>query len=816
VSESLPSFEGFEIVRVLGKGGMGTVYLARDQRLGRLVALKVLNTTDLTDDRKARFLREAKSAASIRHQNVATIFGVDETADGLPFIVMEYCEGETLSQRIRRRALDTVEFLAIARQIASGLAAAHEKNIVHRDIKSANIIVETNGLAKILDFGLAKSLPRSMTDAAIEQTYESATGHFFGTLHFISPEQAHGHDADVRSDLFSVGVVLYHMATGHLPFNAEAPLMVLEKVRDGEPEPFLPVDSAFPPAAARIISKLLQKDPNARYQSARELYGDLEDIDTPTVRMTQTTSRTSLSRTVPRPRWVRVAVTIAAALVVVVAVFIAQRTESGRTATTETAALEPIRSMAVLPLHNIANNTSDEFLSVGLADALVTELQQIPSLQVRPTSAVLEFAGSKPDTKAASEKLKVDGILEGRFLAAGDLVRVTLQLTDARTGFSVWSDTVDGRRDNLLKLIDDVSSRTVTGLNEKIGVQQSQAPSSQARSTNPKAYEEYLRARALNGSFEPARFAEQIAALKRAIALDPSFAAAYADLAATLSLGSARSLASPEDVAKAEWYARQAVRIDPNLAAAHLALGRVFVRDPDRFRESVREVLAALRLESTDTQALHSIVTYFVSTGELEKAQCVGDKLVQIDPLSNEALSRGYWNINAVDPEGALKTAQFALANPQTELAGHDIRGMAFILQGNYNEADREADAALKLVPRHYLGKSLKALVAAARGNRVEALRRVQSFEADANRNHWAALRVTMVYAKLGDTEQAMVWLRRAAAGGNHSWYALVKHPWLEPLQNVPEFQQIVAKIKSDLDDVRDDVIGVYQLMNCK
>lgn len=816
MSDKLPAFDGFEIVRVLGKGGMGTVYLARDQRLGRLVALKVLNASDLTEDRKARFLREAKSAASIRHQNVATIYEVDETADGVPFIVMEYCEGETLSQRIRRRALDTGEFLAIARQIAAGVAAAHEKSIVHRDIKSANIIVETNGLAKILDFGLAKTLPRTLTDPGSEKTYESATGHFFGTLHFISPEQARGGEADTRSDLFAVGVVLYHMATGHLPFNADAPLMVLEKVRDGEPEPFVPVDPSFPPAAAKIISRLLQKDPEERYQSARELHDDLDEIDTPTVRMTQSTSRTALGRTVPRPRWPRVAITVAAALIVVFAIFIARRSETDAAEPPNTTVPPPpIQSMAVLPLRNIANNTSDEFLSVGLADALVTELQQIPSLQVRPTSAVLEFAGAKTDTKSASEKLKVDSILEGHFLAAGEKVRVTLQLTDARTGFSVWSDTIDGRRDNLLQLIDDVSSRTVAGLTDRIGVRQSQAERSTARSKNPKAYEEYLRARSLNGSFEPKRYAQQIAALKHAIELDPQFAAAYADLAATLSLGSARSLAAPEDLARAEWYARQAVRIDPNLAQAHLALGRVFVRDPDRFRESVREVLAALRLESNDTQALHSVVTYFVSTGDLTKAQCVGDRLVKIDPMSSEALSRGYWNINSVDPEGALKTAEVALASPQTELAGHDIRGMAFLLQGNIAEADREADAALKLVPRHYLGKSLKALVAAAHGDRNEALARVKSFEDDANRNHWAALRVSMVYAKLGDTPNALIWLRRAADGGNHSWYALMKHPWLEPLHNTPEFQEIVAKIKSDLDDVRDDVIGVYQLI-CK
>ena len=817
MAEALPTFNGFEIVRVLGRGGMGTVYLARDQRLGRYVAIKVLNASELAyEDRKGRFLREARSAASIRHQNVATIHEVGETADGLPFIVMEYCEGETLSQRIRRRPIETSEFLSIARQIAAGLAAAHDRGIIHRDIKSANIIVEPNGTVKILDFGLAKALPRSITDPGLERTFESTTGHFFGTLHFLSPEQARGGNADVRSDLFSVGVVLYHAAAGHLPFNAEAPLMVLDKIRDGEPEPFVPVDPSFPTTATRIIARLLQKNPDDRYQTAQELLAHLEEIDTPTVRMGTSSTRTTLGRTLPRgPRhWLRVAITIGAALIVALGVFIGQRTSDSAQATTTTAP-PPIRSMAVLPLRNIANSTSDEFLSVGLADALVTKLQQIPSLQVRPTSAVLEFQGPKTDTRTASDKLKVDGILEGHFLAAGDLVRVTLQLTDSRTGYAVWSDSVDGKRSDLLKLIDDVSARTVDGLNEKIGVEHVRSMRSDPRSSNPQAYEQYLRARALHGSFLPDHFNDQITALKRAIALDPRFAAAYADLATTLSLGSARSLVSAEEFEKAEGYARQAVRLDPNLPEAHLALGRVFVRDPNRFRESVREVLAALRLETTDTQALHSLVTYFVSTGDLQMAQCVGDRLVKIDPLSNEALTRGYWNINAVDPEGAIESAQHAIANQETALAGHDIRGMAFILQGNLAEAAKEANAATRLVPSHYLGKSLKAMIAAARGDRDAALAALRTFEADAMRNHWAALRVALVYAKLGDDAQALAWLRRCADLGNHSWYALVKHPWLQSVQTTPEFQEIITTIKADLDDVRDDVIGVYQLM-CK
>lgn len=790
---------------------MGSVYLARDERLNRLVAIKVLHSDGLlTEEGRSRFLREARAAASIRHPNVATIYEVGETAEGVPFFVMEYCDGETLSQRMRRRPVEAGEFLTIARQLAAGVAAAHEGGIVHRDLKSANVILEPTGRVKILDFGLARAVHHEMTVPP-----ESSSGQLFGTLHYLSPEQARGLAADERSDLFSLGIVFYQMATGQLPFNSDLPLMVLEKIRHAEPEPFVARDPAFPQAAANIIGKLLQKDPKDRYQSAQTLVADLEEIDTPTALLTtHGHSRSMIGRTRPHAHWGRV-VLIALALVAGGSglYFIGQRAQTPQPA--PGAAIAPIRSMAVMPLDNISNNVKDDFLSVGLADALVTKLQQIPSLQVRPTSSVMHFRNKRVDARSASEDLHVDSVLEGHFLAAGDLVRVNLQLTDGRTGYNVWADTVDGKRDNLLKLIDEVSSRTVSGLNQRLGVQKTTG-ASEARSTNPKAFEAYLKARAVGGSLVPSEYQSQLENLKRAIALDPNFAAAYADLAIAYSMGQARGLLNePGSAERAEWYARQAVRLDPNLALAHLARSRTFVRFPDRFRESVRENLAALRLNPSEPQSLNAMATYFVSVGDSQKAQCVGDRMVRLDPDSSDAKIRGYWYVNSVDPEGALSNAQYALASRDTALAGHDIRANAFLITGNLTGAQSEAQQVSSLVPDHYLGKSLNAMIAAANGDRPASEKFLQSFEADANRNHWAAMRQALCYAKLGDRDRAVHWVRRAAELGNHSWYAWVKHPWVQSLQTDPEFQTLVAKMKADLDDVRDDMIGVYQLF-CK
>ncbi len=817
MTEALEKFDRYQIVRVLGKGGMGTVFLANDALLNRQVALKVLNEYDLPDqDRKSRFLREARAAAQIRHPNVATIYEVGESSGNRPFIAMEFCEGPPLSQVIRQEPIDAERFVTIAKQIALGLAAAHRNGVTHRDIKSSNIILEAGDTVKVLDFGLAKIDEVS----ADSPTHTSPSGAFFGTLPYLSPEQARGEEADSRSDLFSLGVVFYEMATGVLPFEGDSALSLLEAIRSSEPRPFVPVDPQFPRDAAEVIARLLQKRPADRQSSAEAVVHQLAALEEnyeDTSKLSRSVTRTSGLRVTTRPT-IPIARNgliygLAIAVLVLLGIVLFREPSASRRSPAESAPSTPIRSMAVLPFQNLSQQASEEFLSVGLADALTTQLQQIPALSVRPTSAVLEFQGKNADIARAGERLKVDGVLEGRFLTAGNAVRVSLQLTDARTGYGVWAANLEGNRDNLIDLIDMVSSTTRRALQEKLSTEQVTGRS-EPRTSNPKAYELYLRSRSLTGSHLADDNKAQVDYLKAAIELDPRFAAAYADLGIALSLGQVRGFsADPEQFNRAEWYARQAVRLDPNLADAHLALGRTLIRFPDRFREAIREWLAALRVNPNEPLALHAMIAYFTSTGDMQRAICVIDRFVATNPTSSDVRTRGYFFVNVIDPDAVMRLAPEALASKETELAGHDLLSIAHLLRGDRAASLAEANKTLELAPHLYQGKSMQMLIAADKDDRAGVDRWAASMRADAETNHYAAIRVALAYARLGDRNQAIKWLKVAQSLGNHGWYFLVRHPWMQPLQSDPEYQQILGSMKADLDDVRDDVVGVFELL---
>ena len=511
--------------------------------------------------------------------------------------------------------------------------------------------------------------------------------------------------------------------------------------------------------------------------------------------------------------WYSAAAALAAAAVLIVVIGINRmRVQPAAPAPSKPTVIQnALRSMAVLPLRNVTANADNEFLSVGIADALVTRLEHRSDVAVRPMTSIYPIRNETADVRKVAETLQVDGVLEGEFSTEADQVNVTVQLTDSRTGRAMWAESVSGPRADLLKLVDDVTERTESRLNRATRTSLMQPAGSQVRSAVPQAYEEYLKARALYPSFLPEDYATRLASLERAIALDPEFAGAHAELALALTIGIVRSLAlGPDVLERAERHAYESVRLDPNLSEAHLALGRVLARRSERFREAVREIVASLRLKPTNTSALQAMLSYFAYYGDTAKMHCVGERIVRIDPSSDEARTRGYWFNKTLDAEGALRTAGYALAHPTSAMAGHDIRGEALLLLGRIDEAEKEAAAALRLDPDRYHAKSLFAMAAAARGNRAVAEGWLKKFEADAGENHFAAVRSAIAYAKLGDREAALDRMDTAIALGNHGWYLFLHHPWLEPLRNEPRFQANLAKIKADLDAVHRDVAAVY------
>jgi len=507
-------------------------------------------------------------------------------------------------------------------------------------------------------------------------------------------------------------------------------------------------------------------------------------------------SRTMRRRPAPSRQW-----WLAAAAVLAIAIVASLiRTRMQRIAPAETA-LNRIRSVAVLPLKNISAGRDDDFLTVALADALTTQLHDVPALQVRPMSAVLA------SSNAAG--LAVDSVIEGRFAVSGNLVRVTLWLIDSRSGQSLWSGTISGPRDNLLDVVQSLSSQTLVALNEKLGVQRS-GHASTPRSNNPAAFEEYLKARAVNQSLVPAKHAEEVAHLERAIALDPQFAAAYADLSIAISLGRLRGLnEEPTAAATAERYAHDAVRLDPNLAASHLALGRALLGT--NFREALREFVASLELDPKDLQTTAIMASYFVGTGDAKQASCAMAQVRTIDPHSQEWLTRGYWHLHLLQADAAVRAANDALATKSHELAGCDIAGHAYILEGKLDEAQQFAERARRIMPTNYICADLEASIAAARGDRATALRALQTLVAEAGHNRWAALTQALVHAKLGDRAEAIFWTRRSGALGTGSWYMLRTHPWMQWLQNDPEMVSALRAIRDDLDSVRPEMLSVYE-----
>jgi len=537
---------------------MGEVYLAEDTKLHRPVALKVLPDEFARDkQRLQRFLAEAHIASVIAHPNVAVIHEIGEADDQTPFIAMEYVEGQTLAAKIGGRPMPMQELLDIGIEVAEALDEAHSRGVVHRDLKPANIMITPRGHAKVLDFGLAK-LRLQASDADSETRVKSSPGTVIGTIDYMSPEQALGREVDSRSDLFSFGTVLYEMATGRQAFAGQTSTETIERIVHSQPEAIARFNYEVPAEVERIIRKCIEKNPDSRYQSGREILIDLRNL------RRDSTSAERPAIPIRRKPWL--AVSMAAALIAAAAVYVARSRANVRA---------PIDSLAVLPFVNTSHDPQSEFLADGMTETIINKLSELPQLKVMSGSTMFRYKGKNADPQQVGRELKVSAVLTGRVLQIGDRLGIQTELVNVDDGTQLWGERYDRRVADVFALQDDIAREISGKLRLKL-TGEDQKRISKRYTDDSRAYSLYVQGRFYWNKRTGASLEKALGLFNQALEHDPNYALAYLGIADSYEL-LPQYAGSPnlDAQARAKAAVVKALEIDPDLAEAHATLGLI-------------------------------------------------------------------------------------------------------------------------------------------------------------------------------------------------------------------------------------------------
>ena len=628
----------YEILSPIGAGGMGEVYRARDARLGRDVAVKVLPEAVSGDaETLARFERETRAVAALSHPNILAIHDVGREGD-VSFAVLELLEGETLRQRLAAAGpMPWRAALEIAAPVADGLAAAHAKGIVHRDLKPDNIFLTADGRVKILDFGLAR---RAAGVGAPDDTGAptadglTAPGIVLGTLAYLSPEQARGRDVDGRSDVFAFGSVLYEMLTGRRAFGApSAPETLVAILRD-EPRDLAELGIAVPASLAGVLRRCLRKNPVERFQSASDL------------------------------------------------AFSLRAAAPGSGQVSGDAARVPV-SVAVLPFRNVSPDADNEYFSDGITEELINALAQVPGLRVAARTSSFLFKESREDIRAIAERLGVSTVLEGSVRKAGDRVRISAQLINAADGYHLWSESHDQNMSDVFAVQEEIARAIVRQLRVKLGLGGETIV--KRHTSDPEAYNLYLKGRYFWNRRAPEASRRAIGYFEEAIARDPGYALAYAGLADSY-LGRAK-----DEMALAKEAAAKAVALDEELAEGHAALARAVFYDDWNWEAAEREFRRAIELNPTYPESYHMYSHFLVPAGRVEESLAASRRALELDPLSVSMVAHvGWHNVFSGNSEAAIPYSRAAIDMDPTFFSARIHLGIALEQTGRLEEAIEE------------------------------------------------------------------------------------------------------------------------------
>jgi TolB-like protein/Tfp pilus assembly protein PilF/predicted Ser/Thr protein kinase len=771
----------YTIIEELGRGGMGVVYKAEDAKLKRTVALKLL-PPELTHipEVNDRFMREAQAAAALDHPNICTVYEFDET-EGTSFISMAYIEGQSLKKKIESGALEVDEAVEVACQVAEGLQEAHDKGVVHRDIKSANIMVAERGQAKIMDFGLARITGGTLF------TQEGTT---MGTVAYMSPEQASGVKVDHRTDIWSLGVVLYEMLTGKLPFLRENEQAVMYSILKENPKPVTDLKADVPASLEQVVDRALEKNPDKRYQRAGELLDDLKSISAGIV-PEEIIARLRKAKLRKRKRTMAYAGAVG---LIIIAAVMALVLFTGRE--------EVIESIAVLPLENLTGDAGQEYFVDGVTDELIGQLSQIGALRVISRRTVMQYKGMEKSLPEIARELNVDAVVDGTVYQVGDRVRIRIELVDALPEErNLWAQAYERAGTDVLVMYGEMVRAIAHETRVNLTSEETTRLTS-ARQVNPEAYDAYLKGSYHWKKLTPADLDAAQRYFELALEKDPSYAPAYSGISFVwMARATATAAAAmPHEAApKARETAIRSLELDSTLAEPHFALATVATWYEWNWEKAEQEFRRALELNPNHADS-HVFYGLFLSAmGRLSEARAQMEQALALDPLNFMYLS--YYGISL--ERSRMLDEAIVQYQKGIDLAPDFIDAISGLMhcyhqKGMYREALEAARRLFVIRGEHEVLEALER--GNADGGYTEAMRRAA--EALAARSNPAyAMRIATLYTFADEKERALDWLEKAYEERLQNMIYLRVYPKWDPLRENLRYKDLLQKMDFPADN---------------